>query len=274
MEKGNKGRLYIVATPIGNLKDITLRALEVLREVDIIACEDTRRTRILLNHYEITKPLISYYKHKEHERTTKILNFLEDGKNIALVSDAGMPCISDPGAILVQSVRKEDYEITVIPGASALDTAIALSGIDDNFTFLGFLSSQKKKRETIINKFKSAPTALVIFSSPHNLIANLEFLYENLGERKVHIIKELTKIYENIQSGILGEIEPLTPKGEYIIIIERGKDNDSTAVTNEDIKQNIQQLLDAGFTKKEAIQKVCNTYDISKNKVYALALEL
>lgn len=272
MEKA-KGKLYIIATPIGNLKDITYRAIETLKEVDIIACEDTRHSRILLNHYGINKPLISYYKHKEKQRASEMITLLNNGKKIALISDAGMPCISDPGSILVQALRKEGIEVTVLPGASALTSAMALSGIEGHFTFLGFLSPQKKQRESILEYFKLAPTALVIYCSPYDLKDTLEFLYKQLGTRRVHVIKEISKIYENIYSDNLGEINIDNPKGEYVIIVEKSENNE-TIIEDEEIKTLLCNYLTEGLTKKEAIQRICQDYKINKNKVYALSLDI
>lgn len=267
------GTCYIVATPIGNLKDITLRALETLKEVDIIACEDTRHTKVLLKHYDINKPLVSYYKHKEKQGAEEIINLLKDGNNVALVSDAGMPCISDPGAILVQALRKENINLTVLPGASAITSAVALSGIKSNFTFVGFLSEKKKDRESVINSFKDMPTALIIYSSPHDLIKNLQFLYEMLGTRKVHIIKEITKIYERVISSKLGEIELENTKGEYVIIVEE-QEQTQRKVSDDEIKQMLIECIKDDLTKKDAIKKVCEEYNISKNRVYSLSLDI
>lgn len=267
------GVCYLVATPIGNLKDITLRALETLKAVDIIACEDTRHTKALLNHYEISKPLISYYQHKEKQGTEQIINLLKEGKNIALVSDAGMPCISDPGAVLVQALKRENISVTVIPGASALTSAVALSGIEGNFTFIGFLSEKKKDRENVINIYKDIPTSLVIYSSPHDILKNLDFLYEQLGERKVHIIKEITKIYENVVSGMLGSVDLENTKGEYVIIVE-ASEAQQNQIDDEQIKIALNDCIEEGMSKKDAIKNVCDQYSLNKNRVYPLSLEI
>lgn len=267
------GKCYLVATPIGNMKDITLRALETLKEVDTIACEDTRHTLGLLNRYEIKKPLISYYQHKEREGAEQIIALLNEGKNVALVSDAGMPCISDPGSILVQTLRERNMEITVIPGASALTSAVALSGIEGAFTFVGFLGDKNKDRLEKLNPFIDTPTALVIYCSPHDLSKTLVFLYETLGGRAVHIIKEITKIYESTVSGILGQIDIDNPKGEYVIIVEAAEKN-QIEISDEDIRQELQRLISAGTNKKEAVSLVCEKFGLNKNRVYPFSIGL
>lgn len=265
------GICYLVATPIGNLKDISLRALETLREVDTIACEDTRHTRVLLNHYEIKKPLISYHKHNEREGADKIIKLLDGGKNVALVSDAGMPCISDPGAILVQELRAKHMEITVVPGANALTSAIALCGIEGNFTFIGFLSEKRRERDSLLKAFENTPTALVIYSSPHDLEKNLLYLYEMLGERKVHIVKEITKMFEKTISGVLGSIQVENTKGEFVVIVE-ASEKKAVELEDIDIKQELVDCLEIGMTKKEAIVAVCEKYNLNKNQVYPLSV--
>lgn len=266
------GKCFLVATPIGNMKDITLRALETLKEVDVIACEDTRHTLGLLNRYEIKKPLISYHQHKEREGAEQIIALLNEGKNVALVSDAGMPCISDPGSILVQTLRERNMEITVIPGASALTSAVALSGIEGAFTFLGFLGDKNKDRLDKIKPFIDTPTALVIYCSPHDLTKTLSFLSETLGERKIHIIKEITKIYESVTSGILGQISIENPKGEYVIIVEAAEKR-QTEISDEEIKAELKTLIDSGINKRDAVSLVCQKYGINKNRVYPFSIE-
>jgi 16S rRNA (cytidine1402-2'-O)-methyltransferase len=267
------GKCFLVGTPIGNMGDITLRAIETLKEVDVIACEDTRHTLKLLTRYEIKKPLISYHQHKEREGAEQIMALLNEGKNVALVSDAGMPCISDPGSILVQTLRERDMEITVIPGASALTAAVALSGIEGAFTFLGFLGDKNKDRTQKIKPFIDAPTALVIYCSPHDLKTTLTFLYETLGNRKAHVIKEITKIYESAVSGNLGEIEIENPKGEYVIIVEAAE-KAQTEISGEDMVQELKRLVETGIDKKDAVSLVCQKYGLNKNKVYPFSIGL
>ncbi|MDD4316782.1 MAG: 16S rRNA (cytidine(1402)-2'-O)-methyltransferase [Clostridia bacterium] len=267
------GKCFLVATPIGNLKDITLRALETLKEVDVIACEDTRHTLVLLNHYAIKKPLISYYQHKEREGAAQIMALLNEGKNVALVSDAGMPCISDPGSILVGTLRESGLDVTVIPGASALTAAVALSGIEGTFSFIGFLGDKNKDKLDKIKPFIDSPTALVIYCSPHDLIKNLAFLFEILGARRTHVIKEITKIYEKAVVGTLGQIEIENPRGEYVIIVEAANKpvNDVEKI---DFAAELKVLIAGGMQKKDAVSLVCEKYGVSKNRVYPFSIGL
>lgn len=267
------GKLYLVATPIGNLKDITLRAIETLKEVDIIACEDTRHTLGLLNHYEIRKPLISYYKGKEIEGSLEIINLLEQGKNVALVSDAGMPCISDPGSVLVSALMEKSLEYTVIPGACAFVSAVSLAGISGAFTFIGFLPEKKKDRDIILNNFKDTLAKLIFYSAPHDLNKNLDYLYEVLGNRKVYLVKEITKMYESVICGNLGELQLDNPKGEFVIIVEEAK-RQKVELSDQEIKQELQKIIAQGIDKKQAITDIVKKYGISKNTVYKISIDL
>jgi 16S rRNA (cytidine1402-2'-O)-methyltransferase len=267
------GKLYLVATPIGNMKDITFRAVETLKEVDIIACEDTRHTLGLLNYYEIKKPLISYYKGKEREGSENIINQLNSGKNIALVSDAGMPCISDPGSILVQEIRKNQLEYTIIPGACAVVSAVALTGIEGAFTFIGFLPEKKKDRDNILNNYKESPSKLIFYSAPHDVNKTIKYLGEMLGDRKVFLVKEITKIYENVIEGTLNTLQLENPKGEFVVIID-GKEVCNRFMTDEEIKQELTNEISSGIDKKQAIKNITDKFNLSKNQVYKLAIDL
>lgn len=267
------GKLYLVATPIGNLQDITLRALEILKSVDIIACEDTRRTLGMLNFFEIKKPLISYYKGKEKESGEKIIELLFSGKNIALVTDAGMPCISDPGSLLVKSLMENHIEYTVAPGACAFVSAIALTGITGEFTFIGFLPEKKKEKDKILGYYKDTPSNLIFYSAPHDINKTLSYLYETLGKRKAYAVKEITKIYESVIEGELGLLEIENPKGEFVIIIEGAKIT-VEELSLEDIKKKLSVRILNGMAKKEAVAEVAQDYGISKNTVYKISLDL
>lgn len=265
------GTLYIVGTPIGNLGDVTLRSLETLKAVDIIACEDTRHTLKLLNYYEIKKTLISYYKQKEQEGSEKIISLLLDGKNVALVSDAGMPCISDPGATLVAKAKENGIKVSVVPTATAMASAMAISGIEQPvFTFIGFLSEKKKDNEILLNKFKSVPTSLIFYCSPHDINKNLRTFYSVFGERKVHIIKELTKIHESAVIENLSTAKVEEPKGEYVVIVEQGAE-----VVEElpDPYTALLELIKKGEDKKEAIKKIAKLYNLPKNTIYQMLIE-
>lgn len=267
------GKLYLVATPIGNLQDITLRALETLKNVDIIACEDTRHTLGLLNYYEIKKPLISYYNGKEREGSAKIIELIEQGKNIALVSDAGMPCISDPGSILVQELMQKGISYTVIPGACAFVSAITLCGIEGAFTFIGFLPEKKKDRDNILENYKDIPSKLVFYAAPHDVSKTISYLYESLGDRKVFLVKEITKVYETVLCGMLSSLSIDNPKGEFVIIVDGAK-KEIIELSDDEIIDELTLLISQGIDKKQAINDISKKYQISKNVVYKLAIEL
>jgi 16S rRNA (cytidine1402-2'-O)-methyltransferase len=267
------GTLYLVATPIGNLQDITLRALETLKNVDVIACEDTRHTLKLLNHYEIKKPLISYYKGKEHESGEKIIDLLLQEKNVALVSDAGMPCISDPGSILVNKVMEQGLKHTVIPGPCAFACAVTLTGIEGAFTFIGFLPEKKKDKDKLLKEFILAPSKLIFYAAPHDINRALSYLYEMLGDRKVFLVKEITKIYENVISGTLKTLRLDEPKGEFVIIVEESN-IEKKELSDSEIKEELLLQLSQGIDKKQAIFDISKKYEISKNVVYKIAIDL
>lgn len=268
-----RGKLYLVGTPIGNLSDITLRALETLKTVDIIACEDTRHTLALLNRYEIKKPLVSYYKHKEKEGTEKIVGLLEEGKTVALVTDAGMPCVSDPGAILVKRLYELGYDYTVVPGASAVVCAAALSGTEKGFTFLGFLPEKKSLRDEAVEKIADLPHTTFIYAAPHDVNDILEYLYEKLGDREICIVKEITKIYESVVKGTLSKTRVENPKGEFVIGIEP-KNEIAEIPTDEKIIEEIKKEILSGTAKKEAVKIVAEKLKVSKNTVYKLSLDI
>ncbi len=220
----NKGKLYIVATPIGNLSDLTFRAKEVLENVDLVACEDTRHTGILLKHYEIDTPKLSFHSHSGQAKVDKIMAYLEGGKDVALVSDAGTPGISDPGYVLVQAALEADVVVSPIPGPSAVITALCASGMPtDKYLYLGFLPV-KKGRQTLFKKMAESPYTVVFYESPHRLRKTLEQLSDFIpADAKVVVAKELTKIYENYYRGNLKEVLDQLPesiKGEYVVMIK------------------------------------------------------
>ena len=215
--------LYIVATPIGNLSDITFRAVEILKSVDLIACEDTRRTKILLEHYQISKPLVSYHQHSKIQKVDFLINELKDGKDIALVSDAGTPGISDPGGKLVEAAIAADIKVSPIAGACAIAAALSVAGIPtDNFVFLGFLP-HKKGRQTLFKKIENEKMPVVFYESVHRIEKTLEQLKEYIGERKIIVCRELTKKFENIYRGTVEEVlEQLRADrvlGEFVVIV-------------------------------------------------------
>jgi len=219
------GVLYLVSTPIGNLEDVTLRALRVLKEVDYIACEDTRITSRLLQRYQIKKPLISYFEHNKTRRTDLLIKQLKTGKKIALVSNAGTPLISDPGYELVKNCIERDIKIIPIPGATALATALTISGCaSDRFIFEGFLPRKTGKRKKRFELFRDETRTIIIYESPHRLLKTLKELAEYLGDRNVTLTKELTKFYEQVSRGsvsnLIQKLEESTIKGEFTIVIE------------------------------------------------------
>jgi len=216
--------LYLVATPIGNLSDITLRALEVLREVDCVASEDTRRTGVLLKHFDIKRPQISFHEHNEHRVGKRIMGLLEEGKSVALVTNAGTPGISDPGFTLVRSAVEAGLEVTMIPGAAAFVMAIVLSGLATHeFVFKGFAPRKSGKRKRFLAVDKASPHTLVFYESPYRLRSFLEDALEVYGDRRAALAKELTKMFEKVMRGRLSELLAGLeegPKGEYVVVIE------------------------------------------------------
>lgn len=259
------GKLYLVGTPIGNLKDITLRAIETLKSVDMIACEDTRHSLPLLKHYEINKPTFSCHMYNEMQSADKIIGLLNEGKNIALITDAGMPCISDPGAIVVAKTREAGLGIEVVPGASAVVSAMALSGITRRgFCFLGFLPD-KKSRNALLEPYVNLDIQLVFYSAPHDINSDLSYLYKVFGDRRAYIVKEITKIHECVVTGVLGEIQIENPRGEYVIIIE-GRETEK--VIPDDIIEHYRENLNKLGDRKEAIKLTARERGTAKDVVY------
>ena len=247
------GKLYLVATPIGNLQDITLRAINILKEVDIVAAEDTRQTLKLLNHLEITKPLISYHRHNEEIKTEILIEKLKQGKNIALVSDAGTPVISDPGEEVVKKALDEQIEVIPIPGACALITALIASGLNTKeFVFYGFLSINKKIRKQKLEELKEENKTIILYEAPHKIINTLEDIYKIMGDRKIVIARELTKIHEEFLRGNVSEIlEKYTqPKGEHIILIE-GIERKESQISFDNLEDHYNYYKMQGLTKNE-----------------------
>ncbi len=263
--------LYLVATPIGNLKDITFRAVEVLKEVDEIACEDTRHSLTLLNAYGIKKPLVSYHKFNERESGEKIIEKLKQGKNIALITDAGMPVVSDPGNVLVKMLLENGLEYTVIPGASACLSALVLSGLDaSRFTFIGFLPEKKSDREQLLEKYKLSQETLIFYSAPHDVVKDTKTLYECLGERKAVAVREITKLHESVISFNLKDGYPKEPKGEFVLLVEGAKAPDFSSLSE---FEHVKMYIKEGLDKKEAIKKVAKERGVSKSSLYKYTIE-
>lgn len=259
--------LYFVGTPIGNLKDISLRALEVLKSVDEIACEDTRHSLGLLNAYEIKKPLFSYHKFNEKECSEKIIEKLKDGKNIAVISDAGMPVISDPGNVLAQMLIENGLEFTVIPGACAFVSALVLGGLDSSkFCFLGFMPEKQSERKEFLQKYKDLDLTLIFYCAPHDIKRDIESVYSVFGQRRAVAVKEITKLYEraeqfNLEDGIKSE-----PKGEYVLLVEGAKIENENLKLSE--KEHIELYIAQGLDKKDALKKVAKERGVSKSSLY------
>lgn len=267
--------LYFVATPIGNLKDISYRAIEILNSVDIIACEDTRNSLKLLNHYNIHKKLISYHKFNEDTSSDGLINLLNQGKDIAIISDAGMPVISDPGEKLIQKLKENNLQYTVIPGANAGLCALILSGLDaSRFTFVGFLPDDKKEFNNIITEIKDYKTTLVFYVAPHDVLSLNKKLYEALGSRRATLVNEITKLYEKTYSFTLGEKIDFEPKGEYVLVVEGNKSVDINELLALSIKEHLLYYINLGMQKSDVIKKVAKERKINKNEVYQVALTL
>ncbi len=269
------GVLYLVATPIGNLEDITYRALKVLGEVDLIAAEDTRHTLKLLNHFEIQKPMISYYEHNIRERGEKIISRIKMGENVALVSDAGTPAISDPGEDLVKLCIEEGIRVIPVPGAVAGINALIASGISTKrFSFEGFLSVNKKSRIDHLESVRDSQYTLIFYEAPHKLLNTLKDMLKYFGNRKITVARELTKkfeefLYTDIENAIL-HFDEIQPKGEFVIIVEGNFSEDKASpFDNMTILEHINYYTEAGFDKKEAMKKVAADRGISKRDVYA-----
>ena len=268
-----KGKIYIVATPIGNLDDITLRALKTLKEVDLIAAEDTRQTLKLLNHFQISKPLISYHRHNEDIKSNILIEKLKNGENIALVSDAGTPGICDPGEEVIKKAIEENIDGSPIPGACAFVNALIASGLNTKeFIFLGFLPLNKKLRKEKLEEINKSDKTIIIYEAPHKMKSTLLDLKNILKNRKIVLARELTKIHEefirkNIDE-LLQEIDNL--KGEMILIIEGNKieNKEENELNNLSLEEHYKYYENLNFKKKEIIKKIAKDRNVSKNEIY------
>ena len=270
MEKGN---LYIVATPIGNLDDITLRAIKTLQEADLIAAEDTRHTLKLLNHLEISKPMISYHRHNEETKSEVLIEKLQEGQNIALVSDAGTPGICDPGEEVIKKCIELGIKIIPIPGACAMINSLICSGIDTKeFTFLGFLPLNKKLRKEKLVEIEKSNKTIIIYEAPHKLETTLKDLKQILNmDRKITVAREITKIHEEFIRGNIDEIIEKTKdaKGEMVVIIEGNKEiSEENDLNNLSIEDHYKFYESQGFDKKDIIKKIAKDRNVSKNEIY------
>jgi 16S rRNA (cytidine1402-2'-O)-methyltransferase len=266
------GKLYFVATPIGNLGDITKRAIDTLEGVDVILCEDTRHSAKLLNHLSIKKQLQSFHMHNYKNKVVDVINQLKASKNIALITDAGTPAISDPGAELIEELVNNNIEYTIIPGATASINAYAVSGFMTSFTFVGFLPEKLKAREELIKEYVSYKSALIFYCAPHDINKDIKFLHKFLGKRKLVIVKELTKIYEEIIHTTLEEGYKKTPKGEFVLVVEgrREKDNELNDLV---VSEHVNYYVKLNYTKNEAIKQVAKDRGTKKQDIYNVMIK-
>ncbi len=271
MDVSDKGTLYLVPTPIGNMEDMTLRAIRILQEVDAVAAEDTRHTGQLLHYLEIKKRLISYHEHNKEEAGSYLVSLLLEGQQIALCSDAGMPAISDPGSDLVEKCIAEDIPIVPLPGANAALTALIASGLDTtSFTFVGFLPKRNKNREEMLERIKNCQSTLLFYEAPHRLKSMLEALYQVLGNRKVTIARELTKQFETFTRSSLVEVlenfDAITLKGEFVVLVEGAQE--VLQDFSKSAEEAVLAYVEAGMDKKEAIKQVAKEYQMPKRELY------
>jgi 16S rRNA (cytidine1402-2'-O)-methyltransferase len=274
------GSLYLVGTPIGNLEDITFRAINTLKTVDLIAAEDTRHTGKLLQHYEIATPQISYHEHNRKQREPEIIQRLQQGENIALVTDAGMPGISDPGYDLVRACVEANIATIAIPGVTAAITALAVSGLpSDRFVFEGFLPTKGKARQDRLKEIGQETRTLILYESPHKLRQTLQDLAQVCGQdRSIMLGKELTKLYEKCYYLKIEEAiafyEKTIPKGEYTLVIAGKEEAETLSLSSEQVKQELQQLLAQGVTRSQASRQLAKVTSLSRQEIYQLSIEL
>jgi len=272
------GTLYVVATPIGNLEDITLRALRILGEVDLIAAEDTRHTRKLLSRFAISTPTVSYYKDREQERAAAVIRKLLDGQNVALVSDAGTPGVSDPGSILVRQANQNHIDVIPIPGPSSLTTALSIAGLADNtFVFLGFAPARKKLRQDLLRSLAEEKKHMVFFEAPHRMEKFLHDCLEVLGDRQVFWCRELTKMHEELTHSTLAflvkTVSEKKVKGESVLIIAGAAE--APDITESQIEEILTEYKKSGNkTLKDAVQCITGEYNLSRSSVYEQALRV
>jgi 16S rRNA (cytidine1402-2'-O)-methyltransferase len=270
------GTLYVVATPIGNLDDISIRALQVLRQVDRIACEDTRHSRRLLEHFAIHKPLISYHEHNEARRTAELLDVLRQGADVALISDAGTPLVSDPGYELVRAAAAAGAPVTPIPGPSAVMAALCASGLpSDSFLFLGFLPARGARRREALERVARATTTVVLFEAPHRILETLADLADVAAGRPLVAARELTKLHEEFLRGTPGDVRAALAarpsiKGEFTLVLGRAPDDSAAALDEAGIPDAVSARVRAGATRMEAIKAVARETKRSKREIYEI----
>lgn len=272
------GILYLCATPIGNLEDMTFRAVRMLKEADLIAAEDTRNSIKLLNHFDIHTPMTSYHEHNRREKGPVLIEKLRNGENIVLITDAGMPAVSDPGEDLVRLCAQEGIEVRVVPGASASVSALALSGLDTSrFAFEGFLPVKNRERKQRLESIAPEKRTMIIYEAPHKLLKTLEDLCSTLGEdRAVSLCRELTKKHETVQRTTLGEARSFysanEPRGEFVLVISGREDAEETNWNDLSVNEHIDFYISQGFDRKEAMKMAAKDRGVSKSELYREAL--
>ncbi len=271
------GKLYIVGTPIGNLGDFSPRAQEILKEVDFICAEDTRVTAVLLSKFGIKKQMISYHEHNAKQRGQEILPRLLEGESCGVVTDAGMPCISDPGEEIVKLCVEHGVEVITVPGPTAAMSALAISGLNTKrFCFEGFLSVTKRIRREHLNQLKPLPQTLIFYEAPHKLKTTLSDLLETLGDRKISLCRELTKVHEEVIRGSISEMIEYyninEPKGEYVLVVEGAKEEEGENFTLEQAAEIVQQLMEQGMKPSDACREAAKQTGLGKSEIYRKVL--
>lgn len=266
------GKLYLIPTPIGNLDDITYRAINTLRDVDVVFAEDTRVTINLLKHFDISKKVESCHKYTEMKNKDKIINILKSGKNIGYVTDRGTPLISDPGNVIVDAVIEENITVIALPGPSALLPALNMSGIsNERFLFYGFLQSKSSLAKKELIDLKEEKYSIILYESPHRILNTLELIFDVFGDRKIAVVREISKLYEEVIRGRVSEVISLADniRGEIVLVIE-GNNN---IEDNNDYEKLINELIDKGYSKRDAVKEIAERYNVSKNKLYNMVKE-
>ena len=273
MSNNNYGTLYLVATPIGNLNEVSSRTLDILKNVEVIACEDTRNTRKLLSHFDIHTKMMAYHNFNEKEESSKLIEILLSGKDIALVSDAGYPLISDPGYVLVNDVIDNGINIVTISGPSAGLNALVASGLETNhYLFYGFLNSKDSACKKELESLKEFPYTMIFYEAPHRITKTLKNMYEVLGDRKAVVARELTKLHEEYIRGSLSSLQGLEVKGEIVVLIE-GYKKEKEDIDMNDLVKEVKKLVSSGLKVKEATKQIAEEYKISKNDLYNLYIK-
>lgn len=274
MSNNNCGTLFLVATPIGNLNEVSPRTIETLKNAEVVACEDTRNTRKLLSHFDIHTKMVTYHNFNEREEYSKLLEILKEGKDVALVSDAGYPLISDPGYILVNEVIKEGINIVTISGPSAGINALVASGLETaHYMFYGFLNSKSSQAKKELEVLKSFPYTIIFYEAPHRINKTLELMLEVLGDRKACVARELTKLHEEYTRGKLSQLKDIEYKGEIVVLVEGCKE-EKKQIDEVDLIQEVDNLVKNGLKTKAAVKEIADKYQVSKNDLYNKYLKI